>query len=68
MRKRLASAYYELIDRMIGCTWTRRRDAIREAKETGAAGVYRVHYPRVGTVRIGTAREIIWRPQRAGAL
>ena len=68
MKKRLASAHYELIDRMIGCTWTRRRDAIREAKETGAAGVYRVHYPRVGTVRTGTAREIIWRPQRAGAL
>jgi len=67
MRKRLAAAHYELIDRRPGYTWTRKREAIREAKKNGAAGVYRVTYPRVGSETTGTARTIIWRGEGRAA-
>ena len=63
MRKRLATAYYELTDSRIGCTWTRKHEAIQAAKKHGASGVYRVTYPRVGSEMTGTARAIIWRAE-----
>lgn len=58
--RRLASHHYELSDRRIGITWTRRREAIKEARMFGASAVYLVRYPHVGRIATGTARTIVW--------
>lgn len=59
--RRRASHHYELSDRRTGMTWTRRREAIRAARMSGASAVYVVRYPRVGRIATGTARTIVWR-------
>lgn len=65
--RRRASHHYELSDRRTGMTWTRRREAIRAARMSGASAVYVVRYPRVGRIATGTARTIVWSNMKMSA-